>query len=117
MPAADAAGEHVGDAKRDQRQEQQQRRHDACTVMIEGLYPVVDGYRDRPGFARDAAAHHKHNPEFSERVREAEDDAGEDASTDRDFTSEGAFLVFPLAPTSQEMRYQYNFPRWLPLVS
>lgn len=46
-----------------------------------------------------------------------DDDAGEDTSTDRDFTSEGAFLVFPLVPTGQEMRYQYNFPRWLPLVS
>lgn len=46
-----------------------------------------------------------------------DDDAVEDTSTDRDLTSKGAFLVFPLAPTSQETKYQYKFPRWLLLVS
>src|SRR2546423_9560195 len=63
MPATDAAGEHVGRAERDEREEQQQRRHDAGSVLIEGLYPIVDRNRDCLGFAGNAAAHHEDNAE------------------------------------------------------
>src|SRR6266550_7794100 len=68
MPATDAAREHVGDGERNEREKQQQRRHDAGTVLIEGLHPVVDGDRDRFRFAGNAAAHHQHNAEFAQRV-------------------------------------------------
>lgn len=46
-----------------------------------------------------------------------DNDTAENTSTDRDLTSKGTFLVFPLAQARQETKYQYKFPRWPPWVS